>query len=182
MLKEKSLVRLLIYSVIMFLIFIGFCHLVMWGFRVEERKQQQKFEAFKTIESELKKERQVRVAAFRETKLSDEMIVRGIIGEAIGEPAQGIIAVAWVMRNRLDSGMSAGFCALNRENLNFFIWRQPQWKKDLVKDIWSKVKTGQISDPTKGAKYFENVNAFGKPPWINQVEYVLTIGQHNFYK
>ncbi|GAH64029.1 unnamed protein product, partial [marine sediment metagenome] len=99
-----------------------------------------------------------------------------------GEPAQGIIAVAWVLRNRLDTGMSVGFCALDREDLNFFIWRQPQWKKDLVEDIWNKVKAGQIADPTGGAKYFENVNAFGDPPWINDVEFVISIGNHRFYK
>ena len=113
---------------------------------------------------------------------SDQTIVRGIIGEAIGESELGIVAVAWVIRNRMEAGMSLGLCSLNRKNLDIFIARQPQWKKDLVKRVWRDVKNGDLPDPVSGALYFDNVNAFGFPSWIDQVVFIRTIGNHRFYK
>ena len=163
-------------------LFILFCEVIKFGFRFEERHNQQRFEIYRMLKTKLREQGEYHAVVFRETKLSDETIIRGIIGEAIGEPAEGITAVAWVLRNRLDAGMSVGFCALNRKDLNTFIWRQPQWKKDLVKEIWHNIKNNKIADPTSGALYFENIKAFGVPYWITQVEFITIIGSHRFYK
>ena len=163
-------------------LFILICLILSWGFKIEETREQQKFKVYEMLETKLKEQGKFHIVAFRETELSDETIIRGIIGEAIGEPIGGIIAVAWVLRNRLDVGMSVGFCALDREDLDHFISRQPQWKKGLTEDIWNEVKDGRITDPTRGALYFENINAFGLPSWIEQVKLTVLIGNHRFYK
>lgn len=187
--EEKSKIHIKIKTIILvlgiiLLISLGLLvfEMLMWSAEFDRVKAMQEFKEYEMLEQSLKDQRKVHAVAFRETKLSDETIIRGIIGEAIGEPEQGIIAVTWVIRNRMEIGMPLGLSALDRKDLDSFISRQPQWKKDLVEDIWSKVKLGQIVDPTGGAKYFENVNAFGRPPWIDQVEFVISIGQHNFYK
>jgi len=158
------------------------CEVIKFGFRLEEFRAREKFEAYQMLKTKLREQGEVHAVAFREIELSDETIIKGLIGEAIGEPSRGIIAVAWVLRNRLDNGMSIGFCALDRSDLNYFISVQPEWKKDLVRDIWNKVKSGQIIDITNGAKYFENINAFGQPYWVDHVEFVVEIGNHRFYK
>ena len=163
-------------------LFILMCEILRWGFRVEEIKHQQRFETYKMLETKLKEQRDYKIAVFRQKEIDDITIVRGIIGEAIGESTEGIIAVSWVLRNRLDAGMNIGFCSLDREDLDRFISKQPKWKITLVGFIWQKVKMGQLPDPTKGALYFENVNAFGLPSWIEQVKLTVLIGNHRFYK
>ena len=174
---------LIVFLLICLLIFYAFCELVKLGFRIEELKQRDRFEVYEMLEQALKDQRKVKASAIRiKPQYTDKMIVEAIITEAIGEPIKGIVAVASVFRNRLEANMSLGASGLNRDNKFLFILFQPKWKKDLVKKIWQKVKVGQMTDPTDGALYFENVNAFGKPPWINDVEFVVSIGQHNFYK
>ncbi len=201
---KRHLSALTFFILIIFLMFVGLCFLVVemtkWSRdfdKVQAELQLSEYELENLLSLNLEQVERLegnleQVEKLKETIKeisltlneieSDETIIRGIIGEAIGEPEQGIIAVTWVIRNRMEAGMPLGLSALNRKDLDSFISRQPQWKKDLVEDIWSKVKLGQIVDPTGGAKYFENVNAFGRPPWINQVEFVLEINNHRFYK
>jgi len=170
------------YLVLSFLFFILFAYsslFLYWAKNVKEIQNQ----GPKIIQEE--KEPDFKIASFQrvEAKSLDQKIIEAIITEAIGEPVEGIVAVAWVFKNRLDAGMGLGACGLNRENKQEWISRQPNWKKKLVKDIWLDVNLkGWPVDPTGGALYFENVNDFGDPDWAKSKEIVLEIGQHNFYK
>jgi|GEM_PF-1389800 len=185
--KIKRSAKINIPVLIILVIIFVLCSYLVWeflktGFRSEEIRYQQKFEVYEMLETKLKEQRDYKIAVFRQKEIDDITIVRGIIGEAIGESTEGIIAVSWVLRNRLDAGMNIGFCSLDREDLDRFISKQPKWKITLVGFIWQKVKMGQLPDPTKGALYFENVNAFGLPSWIEQVKLTVLIGNHRFYK
>ena len=132
------------------------------------------------IEKSVIKKPDFKIAMVRDYE--DQRIIEAIITEAISESEKGIIAVAWVFKNRLDIGMSLGSCGQERKDRDRFISQQPQWKKDLVSNIWQRIKAGQLVDPTNGALYFENINAFGSPYWIDDVEFVVEIGNHKFYK
>lgn len=174
---------LIVFLLVCLLIFWGFCEVIRFGFRVEEIRQQEKYKTFEMLENALKEQRKVKISAVRiKPQYDDKMIIEAIITEAIGEPIEGIIAVASVFRNRLEVGMSLGACGLDRDNKFLFILVQPKWKKDLVRDIWQKVKVGQMIDPTDGALYFENTGAFGIPYWAKNKEIILEIGQHRFFK
>ena len=181
--QKKYPVALIVFIIICLLIFWGFCRLIQFGFKYEEIKQREKFEAYEVLEQELKDQRKVKASAIRIiSQYTDKTIIEAIITEAIGEPIEGIIAVASVFKNRLEANMSLGACGLNRDNKFLFILVQPKWKKDLVKEIWQKVKVSQMIDPTNGALYFENVNAFGNPYWAKNKEIILEINNHRFYK
>lgn len=172
--------RYLLLSFLFFILFAFSSLFLLWlnGFRVIE-------DGPKIIPIQIYTKPDFKIASFKkvEAKSLDQRIIEAIITEAIGETKEGIIAAAWVFKNRLNAGMSLGSSGLDREDKQEWIARQPSWKKKLVKDIWLDISLkGWPSDPTGGALYFENVNAFGRPSWIDQVEFILTIGNHNFYQ
>ncbi|MBL7141788.1 cell wall hydrolase [Patescibacteria group bacterium] len=179
----------LIFAVVYLLILALVCLIFYWFFEVkkfQDRGFQDRGPEIISMEIPAK-EPDFKIALIQRVEdihiIDQEEIIEAIITEAIGEPEQGIIAVAWVFKNRLDAEMSLGASGLNRENKKDFINRQPQWKKDLVRQIWMDVyMKGEPVDPTGGARYFENVNAFGSPFWIDQVEFVLAVGNHRFFK
>ena len=135
--KIKRSAKINIPVLIILVIIFVLCSYLVWeflktGFRSEEIRYQQKFEVYEMLETKLKEQRDYKIAVFRQKEIDDITIVRGIIGEAIGESTEGIIAVSWVLRNRLDAGMNIGFCSLDREDLDRFISKQPKWKITLV--------------------------------------------------
>jgi len=110
---------------------------------------------------------------------TDEIIIKAIISEAIGESELGIIAVAHTFKTRLERGMTLGSVGYKRKDINEFIARQPKQKVQLVKDIWQGVKSGKIANPVVGVVYFENVKQFGKPDFVGEL--VMEIGNHQFF-
>jgi len=112
--------------------------------------------------------------------MSDKEVVRAIIGEAIGESEEGIVAVAYVVKQRFEIGKDHGCCAYYRKDLDEFISRQPAKKVRLVKQIWSEVKQGNRNNPVPGAIYFENVKQWKRPVWCEVL--VAEIGNHSFYR
>jgi len=111
---------------------------------------------------------------------SDEQVIKAIISEAIGEPKEGIVAVAYVFKKRIDMKEPLGSCGYKRKDIDEFIAEQPKRKVELVKEIWACVKAEKISNPTPNAFYFENVEAYGKPDWCRVL--IKKIGNHSFYE
>ena len=63
-----------IFVVALFLILLGVCELIRWGFRYEEQKQREKFEEYEEVEQAIKSQRKVQAVAFRENDILNKII------------------------------------------------------------------------------------------------------------
>lgn len=107
---------------------------------------------------------------------------KGILAEASSERSEGMIAVAWVYKNRLDRGMKLGCSGLHRKNLNQWIAKEGARNEKMAKKILNEVFSEKIKDPTHGATHYENVSAFGLPSWAKGMTITTKIGRHTFFK
>lgn len=109
-------------------------------------------------------------------------LYKGLIAESCSEGYTGMYAVACVVRNRIDKGMTPGLCALKRKDLNRFVLRQgkkqEQWAKEIVERVFFK----NSPDITGGATHYENIQAFGSPKWAKKMKVTCKIGRHTFMK
>jgi len=123
-----------------------------------------------------------------------EITARTVYGEARGELEQGMIAVAWVIRNRAEKG---GWWGNSPEVVCLYPWQFSCWNKtdpnlekikaaDLDSDVFRKcllvtaaVFSDIAPDPTKGACHY-HVDGLN-PKWAEGREPDVTIGNHRFY-
>lgn len=108
-------------------------------------------------------------------------LYKGLIGEAVGERKEGMYAVACVYRNRIKKGMPLGCVALKRKDLDLFVKKQGGKYEIMAKNILLDVFERNSPDVTKGATHYENVEAFGLPPWAKNMRVVTRIGSHTFF-
>lgn len=115
-----------------------------------------------------------------------------IYAEARGEPREGQIAVAHVILNRARANRSywggnsiSGVC---RQPWQFECWNgrdhieinEPAAYSSI--DEWlPQVMNGQIGDPTHGADHYNNP-AKENASWVSNVDYVMDIANHRFYR
>ncbi|OQV19648.1 hypothetical protein BV898_06420 [Hypsibius exemplaris] len=128
-----------------------------------------------------------------------EVLQKTIYGEARGESKAGQVAVAWVIKNRVDQNKSywggdsyEGVCMHPRQ---FECWN----KGDIaVKELdafnqigaWLPTVFKDHPDLTKKADHFHNPGTDtqnnpatgGKPNWLANVEKTVEIGDHRFYR
>jgi len=120
----------------------------------------------------------------------------GIWGEARGEPFEGKVAVAWVVKNRAESnwrGQSTysrvlidpkQFSCFNDGNPNLVKMTMPWlWEPDALMECFKAamaVHYGMIPDPTDGSNHYARYDC--RPSWCEDMQFVATIGDHNFYK
>jgi len=107
---------------------------------------------------------------------------KGLIAEAVGEGYDGMYAVCCVYRNRLEKGMSLGCVGLKRKDLDEFVKRQGKKYEYMAKEIIEEVFFNRNIDVTKGATHYENIEVFGVPYWVKNMEITTKIGDHTFYK
>jgi hypothetical protein len=105
-----------------------------------------------------------------------------LITEAGGEGKPGMYAVACVVRNRLQRGMSDGLVSALRPDFNDFIARQESSTIRDAKDVCHQVFVRAAVDITKGATHFENVKRYGYPKWAKHMKTTTVIGNHTFFK
>lgn len=144
---------------------------------------------------------------------TEQMILaRAIYGEARGEPYDGMVAVAWSIRNRvenpswwpsseesyfptyssiiLEPGEYAVF-GLYDENRPYvenpsLLFDIPEeeaaWRTSYA--VAGKVMNGEIPDNTYGADSFESSESRGEPApeWATPDRFTVKIGNHKFYK
>ena len=101
-----------------------------------------------------------------------------VVTEAAGEPFRGKVGVAEVIRNR--GWNRQGFSGLKRRDLRSFLSRQPRWVYEEARKALRSARAG--SNLTRRATHFENVKAFGKPPWADEMEQTARIGRLTFYR
>jgi len=76
------------YCLILFMIacvglFVLLCEVIKFGFRLEEKHNQQRFETYKMLETKLKEQREYKVAMFREVEVS---AYNPVEGQTDGDP------------------------------------------------------------------------------------------------
>jgi hypothetical protein len=125
-----------------------------------------------------------------------DLVIRTILGEAAGEPDFGQLAVAHVVRNRVNDGgygTSAKDVVLapkqftpwetRRRELLSYSQEDPKYQRvgKMVDAVWG----GQVPDFTKGATHFANVGASdpsNQAGWIADMQRkgAMQIGRHTF--
>lgn len=128
-----------------------------------------------------------------------ELLAGLIFGEARGESWLGKVAVAQVVRNRVNKPgfwnwgcnwrevmlMPKQFSCFNENdpNLERIIRTKNRRKHDFTwQECWSiaeLVYLDRIKDRLNGATHYCSVDV--SPSWIDGVKYLGTIGKHNFY-
>lgn len=105
-------------------------------------------------------------------EIPESQAIRAIIGESSNQGYVGMLAVAEAIRNR---GHLKGVYGLKSPHVD----NEPQWVFNLAKKAWGESKTTNL---VKGADHWENIKAFGVPPWAKTMTKTVTIKDHAFYK
>ena len=120
-------------------------------------------------------------------------------GEASSEPPEGKVAVAWVIRNRVESPVSWwGNTPLEvvLKPKQFSCWNDDdpnRWrilKKSFGDSVFNEcyaiatdVLLDRVADPTRGADHYYNpALARYRPAWAERQARTVTIGRHEFYR
>lgn len=131
--------------------------------------------------------------------VSDEerdLMARTLFGECRGEPREGQIAVAWVIRNRAERprwwGRTVGGVCLAKAQ--FTCWwdaqgatlRSPALAHDrrlaALRRIVDDVLDGREPDPTGGADHYCTTAIAPQVRWARGRQPVAVIGAHTFYR
>ena len=106
--------------------------------------------------------------------------------EARGEPLSGQYAVAHVVMNRVkDSHWGASVCSVVGSKAQFSYTRHHSFPKDIEAlrksvRVARQVMNGR-PDVTRGATHYFNP-FLAAPGWAGELQYILKIGNHVFYK
>lgn len=127
-------------------------------------------------------------------------LLTGLIwGEARGEPIQGKIAVAWVVRHRVEDGrwpntyegvilQPRQFSCFNLDDPNHhavlnslspsWYWKDPAWRE--CRFAAMGVISSWVQDVTKGANHYNTLGC--DPTWDDKMVLTVTIGKHEFFR
>lgn len=133
-----------------------------------------------------------------------ELLARTIYGEARGEAWEGKIAVAWVIRNRVEVDLHGdgkpdwwgeGYAQVCLTPYQFSCWNKndPNLPKLLgvtVEDPYFRVclaaaaavVSNLVPDPTKGARHYKTTTLAWPASWGPQRIPLARIGSHSFYR
>lgn len=123
---------------------------------------------------------------------------RTLAQEARGEPEEGQAAVAWVLRNRLQSGRwgksLASVCLWRAQFSGWYVPSDPNFAYacglrdddpmlvQLVAIIQDVMASLAGADPTSGAMHYYATSMETPPPWVSGAVFCGQIGHHKFYK
>ena len=125
-----------------------------------------------------------------------DVMARTLFGEARGEPLEGKIAVAWVIRNRADhpGWWGSGIAGVCKQDRQFSCWNEndPNRAKLLAgtpKDEMFReclaavaaVLSDNVPDPTQGSMHYKVSTLTWPGDWGPEKEPVLILGNHAFY-
>ncbi|AXC41845.1 endolysin [Salmonella phage S132] len=117
-----------------------------------------------------------------------DCIAKNIYFESRGEGTKGMIAVAQVTKNRVNSGtFPDSYCKVVYQS-NQFSWVAKRPKVDKTDEAWQVAKNlarviyyvDLPQDPTHGALYFHSGK--DKPYWTKKFKKTTKIQGHTFYK
>lgn len=105
--------------------------------------------------------------------------------EGCSEGKKGLRAIASTIQNRSKS-RNKTFYEVVIQPKQYSSYSNPNaykvYKtcKKMADAVAQELVSGRLTDSTKGATHFENIEAFGKPYWANNK--TVKIGHHTFYK
>lgn len=106
------------------------------------------------------------------SNVSDKLAVMAIMGEASNQGFEGMVAVGEAIRNR---GSLKGVYGVKSKH----IYRDSRYVWDSARKAWQASKTSNL---VKGADHWENIKAFGKPKWADEMLETARIRDHVFYR
>lgn len=130
-----------------------------------------------------------------------DILARTLFGEARGESDAGLVAVAWVVLNRVRFAQQKPYgywwgndvVAVCLRPWQFSCWNQNDPNVSVIQNVTrdnprfqdcvqiaKKVMAGQILDPTEGATHYHHVDL--TPHWTQNATKTVQIGAHLFYK
>ncbi len=128
-----------------------------------------------------------------------DIMARTLYGEARGEELPGLVAVAWVIRNRAELGGWWGrdIVSVCLKPAQFSCWLLADDNRlamDRVKvpdpaflrclAVSTLVLLGEYEDPTQGATHYYNPDGVkGREPyWASTMDQTVVVGRHRFCK
>lgn len=139
---------------------------------------------------------------FPATHADWEIAGRTLLGEARGEPFEGQIAVAWVIRNRAEKpswwgGTVSEVCLKPSQ---FSCWLDGDPNKSVIEAVTPQLATfrralgiaalvlsGDLPDPVDGATHYftsirPNIDTSWPPVWARSLKQTARIGAHVFLR
>lgn len=127
-----------------------------------------------------------------------DILARTLWGEARGESDKGLVAVAWVIRNRSDNpswwGSSIETVCLKPKQFSCWNSSDPNYQflaglksipgRDYVRmrEAAVSVIDGHQPDPTYGATHYHAKSMRNYPAWVRKATMTVVIGGHVFYR
>lgn len=108
------------------------------------------------------------------SSIPDDKAILAIIGEAESQGFDGMLAVASAIRNR---GTLQGVYGLNAPRVKKSLYTKGTYLQ--ARKAWLQSASGR--DVVMGANSWENVNAFGRPYWIDTCKPTVTVKDHQFF-
>lgn len=125
-----------------------------------------------------------------------EALARTIYGESRGEPYEGQVAVAWVVKNRAarPSWWGKTIEEVCFKPKQFSCWNHGDPNLDVIHaatpnvpnylramGVAALVIMGDLPDPTQGATHYHS-DGIRTPLWAESLKHTVTIGHHKFYR
>jgi N-acetylmuramoyl-L-alanine amidase len=121
-----------------------------------------------------------------------DILARTAYFEARSEGSKGMLAVAFVVRNRLQLGtFGKSVEEVVQSPAQFSVWLpagharrkhipvdDPDWA--LARQAAKLALAGAVADPTKGSVFYHEKSV--TPHWAHEKQFVLTLGRHRFYR
>ncbi|MEH6483045.1 MULTISPECIES: cell wall hydrolase [Pseudomonas] len=127
-----------------------------------------------------------------------DVVARTVWGEARSEGTTGMVAVAWVIKNRADKG---GWWGNTLEGVCLKKWQFSCWNDGdpnapylrgrktippreymLAREAVVAVLDGHETDPTLGATHYYAPRSVKEPAWAKGATKTTQIGHHIFFK
>jgi N-acetylmuramoyl-L-alanine amidase len=138
------------------------------------------------------------------TEADIDIVARTIYGEARGEGYRGMVAVAWVIRNRVEADLGhdgkpdwwgEGYAGVCLKPWQFSAWNENDPNRKLLegltdlnmhfltaKEAARDVLEGKVGDPTNMATHYFNPHVVAAPKWAGGKIPCAIIGDHHFYR
>lgn len=106
---------------------------------------------------------------------------KGILGET--SDYRIMLRVACCVRNRYARGMNHGLNAMQRKNIDHFVFRHCSVQdRTNAQHAVRAVFVDHIKDITNGSDHFEYTAKYGNPSWVGEVTIVHTYKGWTFYR
>ncbi|MGP6423928.1 cell wall hydrolase [Pseudomonas pharyngis] len=135
------------------------------------------------------------------TEKERDILARTLWGEARGEGADGQVAVAWTIRNRVNDGKTnswwgEGYAGVCQKPYQFSCWNKndpnfpylsgakpiPSRELAQARKAADQVIDGKVSDPTGGATHYYATSMKSPPAWAAKAKQTCKLGGHVFFK